>query len=706
MAKKDYSRALLEFKNASGVMANDAEAYYQMGLAYLALGNVVNASGAFHRATELNPKDELAQLRLGELMVTRGNKEAVQQGTSRLEEVLSASPDNSDANDALALAEWKLGKTDEAAARLEATLRKFPSRLRTSVELARFKLGQKDLPGAEQVLKQAVAQAPQSSLAELAMGQFYLVTNQTAKAEAELRKAIQLDPKSGTALMGLAAIQLAGKRMTEADQTYRQVAALPVAEFKPQHALFLFNQGKREEALAEFEKLVKENPNDRATRSRLFTAYVAMGKDQAALNLAAEALKKNPKDGDILFQRAGLYLRTGNIADAEKDVTAVLSFNPEFAEGHAAMAAVDKAKGQTLAERHQWNESLRINPALIRSRVALAQNFILAKEWKAALDALNSAPANQKDMLAVVVERNWALLGDGETKELRSALDKALRVRRLPELVIQDGLLRLQEADYPGAIADAEEAIKNNDLRGARILAGVYTAQKQPAKAEERLKELVAAHPQSAQLANLLGLWYLNAGNRPAARKAFEAALAANPKFPEAGLALAAIDIQEKHSDAARQRLLGIVASNPANVAALQMLGEVAGEMGDSAEALRRYREVIALDSSNVAALNNLAYTLAASQPDEALKYAQQAAELAPDNAMVEDTLGWIYYKKTIYGTATTYLETAVAKEPTPRRQFHLAMSYLKQGQRTLGEKTLELALQQDPNLPRTEKGW
>ena len=136
------------------------------------------------------------------------------------------------------------------------------------------------------------------------------------------------------------------------------------------------------------------------------------------------------------------------------------------------------------------------------------------------------------------------------------------------------------------------------------------------------------------------------------------------------------------------------------------MLGALARETGDREEAIRRYRAVLDIDGSNVIALNNLAYTLAASEPDVALKYAQQAAELAPDNAAVQDTLGWIYYRKAIYGTAVTHLETAMAKEPTPRRQFHLAMCYLKSGRRDQGEKTLQLALRQDPNLPVTEKGW
>lgn len=709
MAQKEYTRAYLEFKNASLAMPKDSEPFYQVGVLCLAQGNLACAADALRKAADLNPKDHRAPLKLGELLAMSGNKEVLQLATGRLESVLSTSSSSSDyseASDALALAEWKLGKTEEAVGRLEATLQKFPSRLHTSVELARLKLNQKDLAGAERVLKQAVADSPQSSLAELALGQLYMVTNQPAMAEAELRKAVQLDSKNGMALMALASIQTAGKRMAEAEETYRRMAALPGAEFKPLHALFLYSHGKRDAALAEFEKLAKEDPNDRAARSRLFTAYVAMGKSQAAQNLVAAALKKNPKDADGLFERAGLSLRSGNVVEAETDLREVLRFKPDFAEAHVAMAEVDKVKGLPLAERQELSTALKINSALVQARLALARNFTQAKEAKSALDLMNNTPANQKRMLAVVTERNWALLGTGETKELRSVLDQELRVRRFPELVIQDGVLRLQQGDYSGAIADAEEAIKNNDVRGARLLAGAYQAQKHPAKAEERLKELVAAHPKSAPLANLLGLWYLEAGNRSAARKAFEAALAADPKFLDAGLSLAGIDFQEKHSEAARQRLLGLVAANPKNVGALLMLGEMAGDMGDQEEALRRYRAAITFDSSNVVALNNLAYTLASSQPDEALKYAQQAAEIAPDNAMVDDTLGWVYYKKTIYSTAVTYLEKAVAKEPTPRRQFHLAVCYLKQGQRDVGEKTLQLALRQDPNLPITEKGW
>jgi len=189
-------------------------------------------------------------------------------------------------------------------------------------------------------------------------------------------------------------------------------------------------------------------------------------------------------------------------------------------------------------------------------------------------------------------------------------------------------------------------------------------------------------------------------------RRAFEAAKAADPGFREAEIELAGIDRREGRRDAARQRLASALAAEPRNIPVLLMLADLEGSAGNRAGAIARYRAVIEIQSTNLLALNNLAYTLALDTPDEALKYAQQDGELAPDNPSVQDTLGWIYYRKGIYGIAADHLKTAVAKEPTARRQFHLGMAYLKAGNLDLGQKAVMAAVKKDPSLPKTEQGW
>ena len=56
LEKKDYARALIEFRNAEGSRPRSAEPYYQSALAYLALGDYATAYGNLVRATELDPK--------------------------------------------------------------------------------------------------------------------------------------------------------------------------------------------------------------------------------------------------------------------------------------------------------------------------------------------------------------------------------------------------------------------------------------------------------------------------------------------------------------------------------------------------------------------------------------------------------------------------------------------------------------------------
>src|SRR5829696_2692101 len=88
LEQKEYSRAVLEFRNAAQAMPRDAEAYYQLGLANLGLRNYRLATSSFQKATQLNPKHVEAQIKLAELMNVTDNKELLTQSETRMQEVL------------------------------------------------------------------------------------------------------------------------------------------------------------------------------------------------------------------------------------------------------------------------------------------------------------------------------------------------------------------------------------------------------------------------------------------------------------------------------------------------------------------------------------------------------------------------------------------------------------------------------------------
>jgi cellulose synthase operon protein C len=280
---------------------------------------------------------------------------------------------------------------------------------------------------------------------------------------------------------------------------------------------------------------------------------------------------------------------------------------------------------------------------------------------------------------------------------------------RLTETVLQEAVLKLQQRDYARARSDAEEVLRRvpDDVRAARIAAGTYADQGDPAKALDRLVQIVALRPNSASLQALLGEWYFFRASRlPEARQAFETASTNDPSFLTADFDLAEIDLRENRAEAARQRLRGIVTANPRNFVALILLAKAEEAAGDRAAVMEVYRRVLTLEPSNVIALNNLGYLLAAKHPDQALGFAQKAVEMEPENPDFLDTLGWVYYRQGNYGSATRYLKAAVAKQPTPQRQFHLALAYLKSGEKDLGQKLLATALAQDASLAKKEQGW
>jgi tetratricopeptide (TPR) repeat protein len=130
-------------------------------------------------------------------------------------------------------------------------------------------------------------------------------------------------------------------------------------------------------------------------------------------------------------------------------------------------------------------------------------------------------------------------------------------------------------------------------------------------------------------------------------------------------------------------------------------LGNLEEVSGNHAAALEDYRKAVGTDPQNPQALNNLAYSLLTEgkDKDQALKYAQQAVELKPDNLDYKDTLGWILYQTGSYSIAVKHLEVA-AKSQNAVPKYHLAMAYAKAGEMARAHATLDAALKQNAGVP------
>lgn len=704
-AQKDYARAILDFKNAVAEKPSDAEAHYQLALAHLAARDLMSGIGQLREATRLNPKHAAAQVKLAELMAASGNKEIAGEAVKRMLQVLASSPDNVDALNTLAIAEWTLGKPDEAEQHLQQALEKLPQGLKSSVTLARMKLARNDPKAAENILKKAAAQKPASADALIVLGSFYLSTGRLTEAEQQFRQGMQADAKNAGALLGLAAVQLRNGQEDQAEQTYQRISALPDKQYRPFHAAFLFRKGKQAAAIAEFEKLAKEDQKDRAARSRLVTAYLLSDRQPDAERVLGEAIKASSKDADALLQRSIMYLGMERYEEAARDLTKVLQLRSYPAQAHYLLSKVYGAQGAVPNQKQELGEALKAKPDFVPARIELARLLVGTGAAKSALQLLDERPAPKN--LNFILQRNWALIALNDQAELRKGIDRGLAIAKAPDLLIQEAILKLRQQDVATGQALLGQVLDSNpgNVTALDILAQSYLGQKQAAAAKEKIREYVSKSPKSASVQLFWGQFLVHAGDRKAAREAFAAARTLSKRPESADLALASLDIAEGKLDDARKKLSTVLAVHPANLQAQWLLAIVEEESHNYLAAVESYRKVLESAPDNVFALNNLAYLLAeyGAQPDEALKYAQHARELMPDDAAVADTLGWVLFRKGMFSTALPHLENAVAKEGTARRKFHLAIAYLKLGDTKRGYETLQSALQMDPTLPEAK---
>lgn len=703
----DYARAILEFRNAIRAKPKSAEAYYQMALAYIGARDMPRAIHFLEKALELDPKYTAAELKLSELAVATHSPAESREAERHVRKVLESSPANVDALDILAKAEWQLGNQEEAEKLLSQAFAQSPQDLKLSAHLAQIKLWNKDIAGAEATLKKAADDNPGSAAAAVILGRFYVAVARSNDAERQFERALKLDPKNGAALLSMAAIRWRAGQIGKAEQLYQQTASLPDAQYKSVHAMFLFQSGKRDLAISEFEKLYRRDPADRAGRTQLIIAYEAVGRTSDAEKLLATVLKKNPKDVDALLEESAVYLRNGDSTQAQADLAAVRRFRPDSAPAHYMLARVDQMRGKPQMQKQELAEALRLNPNLLPARLQLSEWLISNKAAKEARDLLDETPQSQKHDVAVLLHLNWAALALGDRTAARSGIDRVLANSRQPQVLVQDATLKMLGKDYVGGRRSLQEALQKepDDPEALSLMVQSYEVQKQLPAAVEWLREYAGRRPKSAPVQFYLGQVLMKSGETGPARAAFLAAKATDPTLTGVDLNLAQLDMRDEKLDEARQRLSVMVSRQPSDVSSRLLLGTVEQMARNYEASIEQYRKAVELDEGNVQALNDLAYVLAefGKQPDEALKFAQKAEELAPNNAAVADTLGWVLYRKALYTSAMPYLEQGVSREPTGVRECHLALAYMKTGDQPRGEHALAAALRMDPDLARSE---
>ena len=200
------------------------------------------------------------------------------------------------------------------------------------------------------------------------------------------------------------------------------------------------------------------------------------------------------------------------------------------------------------------------------------------------------------------------------------------------------------------------------------LAARLGIAQKDTAAAETHLKKAIESNPAAFSAYAMLGNLYGRAGRLDEARRTFEA----------------------------------LAERRPESVSAQTVVAMLYEAQNNRQEARKRYERIVQMDAGAAVAANNLAwlYVEDGGNLDVALQLAQSATSRLPDAPEVNDTLGWIYYRKDLATLAIPPLLKAATADPSNASyQYHLGMAYLKAGEKQKGQRALTQALSLNPDM-------
>jgi Flp pilus assembly protein TadD len=271
------------------------------------------------------------------------------------------------------------------------------------------------------------------------------------------------------------------------------------------------------------------------------------------------------------------------------------------------------------------------------------------------------------------------------------------------------GMLALAKQDQAGARTAYARALAA-DPTSYQALAGLLTAEmrgKNFGAAKDLIEKQLAKMPNDPNVLLMAAQTYDALGDAVETERALKKTVEADPQSLQAYAMLGKMYYEQGRLELARRELEKYVATAPMSVPGNTMLGTILELQGKKAEAKQRYSKALQIDPRAAVAANNLAWINATSNEslDVALQLAQTAKSQLPSRHEVDDTLGWIYYRKGLYSMAIDALRTSTMRQPdNPSYNYHLAAALQKNGNTEEARKLLEKVVSSNKNFDGAEE--
>jgi Tfp pilus assembly protein PilF len=693
--------AIVEFRNAIKEDERYGEARFQLAEAYASKGEGAAAAREYVRAADLLPAENRAQIKAATFLLLGKQFEDAK---TRAQRVVDRDPSNAEAQVLLGKALAGLNDFEGALKQLEEAIEISPNRAQLYSSLAILKQKQGESAMAKAAFEKAVEVEPRSLQAWLDLASFRWSNGDLRGAEDGLKTAIGIDAKSVLANRALATLYTSSGRAPLAEPYVKaMVEAVDTPAARLQLADYYVAIKRRNEAVAILTPLAAGKGGSGAVVRLAAIAYQTGNRSGGHSKLDA-LLVNEPHNVQALLLKAQWLAAEGKVEEAAERASTAAKADPKSAPAVYALGTLQVRLHRSADAMASFTQALVLNPKLTQAAVFLSELNLRAGSADTALEyAQNAAVASPDDpVVKATLVRNLIATGDvpSAQKELTILLKNHPRVAAVQAL---DGALRLEKNDVAGARASFERALALNpdNLEALSAVTLLDLGQKRVVQARTRLQSSLARDANRPELLTLLAR--IEAANRDfaSAEKSLRRAIEVAPDSPSPYNMLAGVYLRTGRSEAGLVELDRIAAREPKNIGVRTMAAMVVDSQRKLTEAKKRYQQILEIDPTAAVAANNLAWIWAneGEQLDEALRLAQSALVRFPDSPQIQDTIGWIYYRKELPALAVTALRASIEKEPSnPAYRFHLAQALAKTGDRAEARRSAELALKMKPD--------
>ena len=613
-----------------------------------------------------------------------------------IQQVLKVAPDHAPTLLLAGAIEYQLGAFGTAEEHLRKVLSRYPNSVYARNLLTATYLRTGQAGKAEETIEPALRVAPKDPAVLRLAGEVALANNRLADASKYYDQAVALDKDNAMARTRLAQVRLATGDTDRAFKDLEEASGLDDTQYQADLSLITAHLRRKEfdQALAATATLEKKQPNNPLTYNVKGVVLAAKGDVKGARAAFEKALSLQFNYLPAARNLARFDLADKKPEDAKKRFESILAKEPKNEGAILALAELQVATGAPAKEVAETLErAVNANPTSVGARLALIRYYGQIRDNKSALNAAQAASAALPNDTRIMEALGATQFATGDTNQAIATFNKlAGALPQSPMPFMRLAAVHFAAKDYDATIQALRKALAiQPDLLEAQR--EIIVTQLAAGRVDDALKE--AREVQKARPKEAIG--FAMEGDVLATQKKFaEGAKVyeeASKRQPGPGLVVRQHQLLTAANQAAQADAVAAkwLKDNPKDPAVRLYLADVELREKDYRTAARYYKEVVAIQPDSALALNNLAWVSNELKDPAAMGYAEKAYGLAPGNAAVADTYGWLLFGKGDTKRALEILGKAAAAAPNAAEiRLHYAQALIKSGDKAAAKKELD----------------